>query len=84
MNHYLDANKHSWAALPREHYETYKARLSAYASTLSRTHIQELEDIEGKTLIHLQCNTGVDTIPSPDGCQGDRGGSRTGKRPLCP
>ncbi len=36
--------------------------LLANESTLSQTEIDELGDISGKTLIHLQCNTGADTI----------------------
>jgi 2-polyprenyl-3-methyl-5-hydroxy-6-metoxy-1,4-benzoquinol methylase len=62
MDTYIDSNRRSWATLAREHYDTYKARLSSHTSTLSPTQIQELGDIEGKTLIHLQCNTGADTI----------------------
>ncbi len=48
--------------MAQDHYETYKVRLSENETTLSRTQIRELGNIEGKTLIHLQCNTGADTI----------------------
>ena len=62
MNEYIEANKHSWATIAQEHYETFRPLLLANQSTLSQTQIQELGDIEGKKLIHLQCNTGADTI----------------------
>ena len=62
MNEHIETNRQSWGALSRDHYETFRARLLANESTLSQTQIQELGDIRGKTLIHLQCNTGADTI----------------------
>jgi 2-polyprenyl-3-methyl-5-hydroxy-6-metoxy-1,4-benzoquinol methylase len=62
MEEYIQANKRSWATIARDHYETFKAFLLANESTLSQTQIQELGDIKGKKLIHLQCNTGADTI----------------------
>jgi SAM-dependent methyltransferase len=62
LTKYIEVNKHSWATIAKEHYETFKKTLSANDSTLSQTQISELGDIQGKTLIHLQCNTGADTI----------------------
>jgi SAM-dependent methyltransferase len=62
MNEFIEANKHSWATIAKEHYNTFKTILSANESTLCQTQIQELGDIKGKTLIHLQCNTGADSI----------------------
>jgi len=62
MQEYIEANKQSWAAIAQDHYEAFKSVLSNSESTLSQTQIQELGDIKGKTLIHLQCNTGADTI----------------------
>lgn len=62
MDDYIEANKQSWASLAADHYETFKARLLAGESTLSPTQIEELGDIRGKRLIHLQCNTGADTL----------------------
>jgi SAM-dependent methyltransferase len=62
MNEYIDANKRSWGALSKDHYEVFRARLLANQYTLSPTQIQELGDIRGKRLIHLQCNTGADTV----------------------
>lgn len=62
MNRFIEANRQSWATIAQEHYETFKSRLLANATTLSKTQIRELGDIKGKKLIHLQCNTGADTI----------------------
>jgi SAM-dependent methyltransferase len=62
MNEFIEANKHSWATIAKEHYDIFKTILSANESTLCQTQIQELGDIKGKTLIHLQCNTGADSI----------------------
>ena len=62
MNEYVEANKKSWGVIAKDHYEVFKARLLANETTLSQTQIRELGDIAGKRLIHLQCNTGADTI----------------------
>ena len=62
MNEYIQANKQSWGGLAKDHYETFRARLLAHETTLSQTQIEELGDVRGKRLIHLQCNTGADTI----------------------
>ncbi len=59
---YIEANKQSWGSIAQEHYETFHKRLAENASTLSPTQIAELGDIRGKSLIHLQCNTGADTV----------------------
>lgn len=62
MEEYMNANRDSWSTLARDHYETFKSKLMANETTLNQTQIEELGNIEGKTLIHLQCNTGADTI----------------------
>lgn len=62
MTKYIEVNKQSWATIANDHYETFRSMLSVNKSTLSQTQIQELGNIEGKRLIHLQCNTGADTI----------------------
>jgi SAM-dependent methyltransferase len=62
VNQYIEANKQSWATLASDHYEAFKKRLLAGDVLLNRTQIEELGNLEGKHLIHLQCNTGADTI----------------------
>ena len=61
-NDFIEANKRSWGLIAQEHYEAFRTRLLAQESTLSQTQIQELGDVQGKRLIHLQCNTGADSI----------------------
>lgn len=62
MDEFIEANKSSWGTISKDHYETFKKRLSENESTLSQTQIRELGDLRGKSLIHLQCNTGADSI----------------------
>ncbi len=62
MNEYFEANKRSWATIAADHYQAFKAALLANEYRLNQTQIAELGDIAGKKLIHLQCNTGADTI----------------------
>lgn len=60
--HYIEANKRSWGLIAQEHYEAFKQRLQTQDSTLGPTVIGELGDIRGRRLIHVQCNTGADSI----------------------
>ncbi len=62
MDDYIEANRRSWATIAQEHYETFKRRLSENESTLDAVQVEELGDIRGSRLIHLQCNTGADTL----------------------
>jgi len=62
MDEFIEANKQSWATIAKEHYQEFKRILSRNESTLHETQMQELGDVNGKMLIHLQCNTGADTI----------------------
>jgi SAM-dependent methyltransferase len=58
----IDSNKKAWGLLSKDHYEHYKHILQRQKSTLSSIIDNEIGDISGKTLIHLQCNTGADSI----------------------
>ena len=62
MHEYVEANKQSWATIAKDHYQAFRKFLSRNTSTLRETQKQELGDVNGKRLIHLQCNTGADTI----------------------
>jgi len=62
VNEFIEANKQSWATIAKEHYQEFKRILSRNESTLHEIQKQELGDVTGKMLIHLQCNTGADTI----------------------
>jgi SAM-dependent methyltransferase len=58
----IDANKRAWGLLAQDHYLAYKKALQEEKSLLSSIITSELGNIAGKSLIHLQCNTGADTI----------------------
>lgn len=58
----VEANKVAWSKLSEEHYHHFKKSLKANVYRLNPVIVEELGDIKGKTLIHLQCNTGADTI----------------------
>ncbi len=62
MQNHIEANKRAWATLAQEHYHAFRDYLSHHDSTLNATQREELGDIAGKSVIHLQCNTGADTI----------------------
>lgn len=58
----IDKNRIAWNLLSKDHYQYFKKRLEE-ENNLLNVHIQEeLGDILGRSLIHLQCNTGADTI----------------------
>lgn len=58
----VDSNKEAWSRISREHYDTFKARLKGGKYLLNSYIRKELGDLGGKDVIHLQCNTGADTI----------------------
>lgn len=58
----IDANREAWSLLAEDHFEHYKKRLENEQILLNRIIREELGDISGKSLIHLQCNTGADTL----------------------
>jgi len=58
----IEANKEAWNLLAKDHYENYKKKLASENSLISSIITEELGDINGKKIIHLQCNTGADTI----------------------
>lgn len=62
MNPYILANQLAWNKLAKDHYYEFKRRYSLKDNLLNPNIIKELGDIKGKSLIHLQCNTGADTL----------------------
>jgi SAM-dependent methyltransferase len=58
----VEANKKAWGLLSKDHYEHFKKSLKEKNSILNSIIEEELGDISGKSIIHLQCNTGADTI----------------------
>lgn len=61
MNH-IEANKRAWSLLSKDHYKHYKKRLEEDSYAFNPLILKELGDIAGKKILHLQCNTGADTI----------------------
>lgn len=62
MTKETDANRAAWAKLAEAHYAHYRQQLSQRHSLLNRIITAELGPVAGKRVIHLQCNTGADTV----------------------
>lgn len=58
----IDKNRIAWNQLSKDHYKYFKQRLEENFVLLNPNIQKELGEIKDKTLIHLQCNTGADTI----------------------
>lgn len=58
----IETNKVAWGQLSKAHYEHYKKEIHEKRYNLSKIIEEELGDISGKTVMHLQCNTGADTV----------------------
>ena len=58
----IESNKHAWGQVSEAHYHYFKKAILGGTYQLN-SHIQsEIGDLAGKRIIHLQCNTGADTI----------------------
>lgn len=67
MDRHLDDNRKLWNAWTKLHSTTVSAcydlpAFRAGSSSLKHIEIEELGDVTGKTLLHLQCHFGVDTL----------------------
>ena len=65
MDNYLHSNQHLWNEWTAMHEQSpqYKVQeFRAGASTLRPIERAELTDVDGKTLLHLQCHFGLDTL----------------------
>ena len=58
----IEANKLAWGKISEAHFEHFKVRLADEDFRLNPIVEAELGDITGKRILHLQCNTGADTI----------------------
>ena len=58
----VEANKHAWGKLSEDHYHAFRKRLFEGKHHFNKYIKRELGDLTGKKIIHLQCNTGADTI----------------------
>ena len=62
---YFDANKASWNKRTVVHKESDFYELEAFKkgkSSLHKIEMEELGDVKGKSLLHLQCHFGMDTM----------------------
>lgn len=58
----IESNKHAWGQISEGHYHHFKKALLEGSHKLNKYIQNELGDLSGKKVIHLQCNTGADTI----------------------
>lgn len=62
---FFEANQKLWDELSRLHFDskTYKTKeFLEGATTLHPVELEELKEVKGKTLLHLQCQFGLDTL----------------------
>ena len=62
---YFEANKQSWNKRTAVHKDSVFYDLDSFKkgkSSLNNIELEELGDVKGKTLLHLQCHFGMDTM----------------------
>ncbi len=62
---YMKANRLSWDARTPTHFKSRFYDVDGFragASSLNSLEIEEVGDVEGKSLLHLQCHFGMDTM----------------------
>jgi len=64
---YYDANKELWDEFAKLHYETESEDYSVKSflegqSTLKSYELKEIGNVKGKSMLHLQCHFGLDTL----------------------
>jgi ubiquinone/menaquinone biosynthesis C-methylase UbiE len=65
MSEYLEANRRHWDELVAVHAATPFYDVDGFRAgkcTLKPTELDELGDVRGKSLLHLQCHFGLDTL----------------------
>jgi SAM-dependent methyltransferase len=65
MNEYLEANQRRWDQLTTEHEKSAFYDLAGFKAGKDRLRsieLSELGDVKEKTLLHLQCHFGMDTL----------------------
>ena len=64
-NEYFEANKQLWNQRTAIHKDSDFYDLAAFkagANVLAQIELSEVGDVKGKTLLHLQCHFGMDTL----------------------
>ncbi len=64
---YFEANRKLWDAFAKAHFHTENDEYNVKAflegkSTLKQYELEEMGNVEGKSLLHLQCHFGLDTL----------------------
>lgn len=65
MAQFYNENKKAWDEFARIHFQSDHYRVKEFLkgeSSLKTIELEELTDVKGKTLIHLQCHFGLDTL----------------------
>lgn len=65
MDEYMNTNKELWDKLAKIHYDSEFYDVKGFLEgkqTLDPIEIEELPDLSGKTLLHLMCHFGLDTL----------------------
>jgi cyclopropane fatty-acyl-phospholipid synthase-like methyltransferase len=65
LEKYFEANRKMWDEFPKLHIDskTYKTKdFLEGQTTLNSIELEELGTVQGKTLLHLQCHYGLDTL----------------------
>jgi len=65
----IDSNKYAWSQISKDHYNHFKKSLSEGSHKFNKYIQEELCDLSGKKVIHLQCNTGADTMLLAKRCE---------------
>ncbi len=58
----VEQNRKAWNLLSKDHYEYFRNKFKEDSYKLNPIVSKELGEISGKKILHLQCNTGADTI----------------------
>ena len=58
----VDSNRDAWSKLSEEHYHHYRDALLEGRHRMNPYIEREMGDLSGKSVVHLQCNTGADSI----------------------
>lgn len=58
----VEQNKKAWGLLSEDHYHHYKRQFEEDKYQFNPIVQRELGDVSGKKILHLQCNTGADSM----------------------
>jgi len=65
LRKYFDANRKMWDQFAKDHYSSDSYKTEDFLkgkTTLNSIELDELGDVKGKSLLHLQCHFGLDTL----------------------